>query len=78
MFYSCFAYRLKWLDRAELGMPGTCTVDAELFDSLEEAIAFVAERGGGVVHTDAANTPGAEALILPENVRLEPPRAEAA
>ncbi|MGH6912359.1 MAG: hypothetical protein ACREH3_01470 [Geminicoccales bacterium] len=59
-------------------MTGTCTVDAELFDSLEEAIAFVAERGGGVVHTDAANTPAAEALILPENVRLEPPRAEAA
>jgi hypothetical protein len=64
--------------RAELGMPGTCTVDAELFDSLEEAIAFVAERGGGVVHTDAVNTPAAQALTLPENVRLEPPRAEAA
>jgi hypothetical protein len=59
-------------------MTGTCTVDAELFDSVEEAIAFVAEHGGGVVHTDAANSPVAEAMTLPENVRLEPPRAEAA
>jgi hypothetical protein len=59
-------------------MTGTCTVDAELFDSVEEAIAFVAEHGGGVVHTDVANTPVAEVLTLPENVRLEPPRAEAA
>jgi hypothetical protein len=78
MFYSDLAYRLKWLYRAELGMSGTCTVDAELFDNLEEAIAFVAERGGGVVHTDAANTPAGQALTLAENVRLEPPRAEAA
>ena len=59
-------------------MDGTCTVDADLFDSLEEAIAFVAERGGGVVHTDVVDTARAESITLPDNVRLEPPRAEAA
>jgi hypothetical protein len=57
---------------------GTCTVDAELFDSLEEAIAFVAQHGGGVVHTEAANTDRVKGLELPKNVRLEPPRAAAA
>ena len=31
-------------------MAETCTVDAELFDSLQQAIDFVAERGGGVVY----------------------------
>jgi hypothetical protein len=56
----------------------TCTVDAELFDSLEEAIAFVAQHGGGVVHTEAANTDRVKGLELPKNVRLEPPRAAAA
>jgi hypothetical protein len=53
-------------------------VDAELFDSLEEAIAFVAARGGGVVHTDLAKTEYAKSLSLPDRVRLEPPRPIAA
>jgi hypothetical protein len=53
----------------------TCTVDVELFDSLEEAIAFVADHGGGVVHTEAANSDGVKSLELPKNVRLEPPRS---
>jgi hypothetical protein len=56
----------------------TCTVDVELFESLEEAIAFVAQHGGGVVHTEAANTDRVKGLELPKNVRLEPPRAAAA
>jgi hypothetical protein len=59
-------------------MPDSCTVDAELFDSLEEAIKFVAERGGGVVHSPMASTEYVKSLTLPENVRVEPPRAEAA
>ena len=56
----------------------TCTVDVELFDSLGEAIAFVADHGGGVVHTEAAGTDGVRGLELPKNVRLEPPRPIAA
>jgi hypothetical protein len=56
----------------------TCTVDVELFDSLAEAIAFVAEHGGGVVHTEAATSEGVKSLELPQNVRLEPPRPIAA
>jgi hypothetical protein len=56
----------------------TCTVDVELFDSLEEAIAFVAGHGGGVVHTEAAGSDGVKSLQLPKNVRLEPPRPIAA
>ena len=59
-------------------MADACTVDAELFDSLQEAIAFVAERGGGVVYTEMANTKFVKGLELPENVRLEPRRAAAA
>ncbi|MEM7023946.1 MAG: hypothetical protein AAF637_15340 [Pseudomonadota bacterium] len=59
-------------------MAESCTVDAELFDSLEEAIMFVAERGGGVVYTELANTKLVKGLELPENVRLEPRRAAAA
>jgi hypothetical protein len=57
---------------------GTCTVDVELFDSLEEAIAFVAAHGGGVVHTEVASSDRAKTLELPKNVRLEPPRPIAA
>jgi hypothetical protein len=56
----------------------TCTVDAELFDNLAEAIAFVAEHGGGVVYSELANTASVKGLELPENVRLEPRRAVAA
>jgi hypothetical protein len=56
----------------------SCTVDVELFDNLEQAIAFVAERGGGVVYTDAANSEVAKNLALPKNVRLEPVRPAAA
>lgn len=55
-----------------------CTVDVELFDSLEEAIAFVADHGGGVVHTEVAGSERVKSLELPKNVRLEPPRPVAA
>ena len=59
-------------------MPETrCTVDAELFDSLQDAINFVAQCGGGVVHTELAGTPSVIGLKLPEGVRLEPPRPAA-
>jgi hypothetical protein len=64
---------------AETGtVAGACTVDAELFENLEQAIAFVAEHGGGVVHTEVANSGRAKTLELPKNVRLEPPRQAAA
>ena len=56
----------------------TATVDAELFDSLADAIAFVAACGGGVVYTDWAGTPHVEGLKLPPNVRLEASRPAAA
>jgi hypothetical protein len=59
-------------------MSEVCTVDAELFDSLEEAIAFVAERGGGVVYTEMADTEFAKSFNLPETVRLEAKRPAAA
>lgn len=59
-------------------MSGTCTVDVELFDSLEAAIAFVAMHGGGVVYTDVAETDLGKNLTLPDNVRLEPARTAAA
>ncbi len=59
-------------------MAEACTVDAELFDSLQEAIRFVAERGGGIVHTELAESLCIESLKLPPNVRLEPPRPAAA
>ena len=47
------------------------TVDAELFDTLDAAIKFVAERGGGVVRTALADTLFAKSLKLPPNVKLE-------
>jgi hypothetical protein len=52
----------------------TCSVDAELFDSLEDAIAFVAERGGGKVHTELVGSLLAEIIAVPPNVELVPPR----
>jgi hypothetical protein len=55
-------------------MTESCTVDVELFDSLEEAVAFVAMHGGGVVYTDVAETDLGKSLTLPDNVRLEPAR----
>lgn len=61
-----------------MAMAETCTVDVELFDNLEQAIAFVAECGGGVVHTEAATSDQVKSLELPKNVRLEPPRPVAA
>jgi hypothetical protein len=61
-----------------MAMAETCTVDVELFDNLEQAIAFVAGHGGGVVHTEAANSDLVKNLELPKNVRLEPPRPVAA
>jgi len=57
-------------------MAQKCTVDAALFNNLKEAIDFVAERGGGIVHTELAGTLLANSLKLPEGVRLEPPRRE--
>ena len=51
-----------------------CSVDAELFDSLEDAIAFVAERGGGKVHTELVGSLLAEIIAVPSNVELVPPR----
>jgi hypothetical protein len=59
-------------------MAGTCTVDAELFDSLQEAIDFVAGRGGGIVYTELADSQFAKGLKLPDNVRLEARRPIAA
>lgn len=50
------------------------TVDAELFDSLQAAIDFVAEAGGGVVHTELAGTLYAKGLKIPPTVKLELPR----
>jgi hypothetical protein len=52
----------------------TCSVDAELFDSLEDAIAFVAERGGGKVHTELVGSLLAEIIAVPQSVELVPPR----
>lgn len=54
-----------------------CSVDAELFDSLEDAIAFVAERGGGKVHTELVGSLLAEIIAVPSSVELVPPRGEA-
>lgn len=54
-------------------MAQKCTVDAELFDSLKDAIDFVAERGGGVVYTELAGTMFAKSLKLPGDVQLQPP-----
>lgn len=55
-------------------MAEACRVDADLFDSLEQAIAFVAECGGGIVHTSLANSVVVRDMERPEGVRLEPPR----
>lgn len=52
------------------------TVDAELFDSLQEAIDFVAASGRGVVRTELAETLFAKSLKLPETVKLELPHVE--
>ncbi len=52
----------------------SCAVDAELFDSLEDAIAFVAARGGGKVHTELVGSLLAEIIAVPTSVELVPPR----
>ncbi len=52
----------------------SCSVDAELFDSLEDAVAFVAERGGGKVHTELVGSLLAEIIAIPSSVELVPPR----
>ena len=52
----------------------SCAVDAELFDSLEDAIAFVAARGGGKVHTELVGSLLAEIIAVPSSVELVPPR----
>lgn len=59
-------------------MSAICCVDAELFDSLQAAIDFVAERGGGIVYSEIAGTEYAKSLELPDNVRLEQHRPAAA
>jgi hypothetical protein len=59
-------------------MAETCTVDAELFNSLQEAIDFVAARGGGIVYTELADSLFAKGLTLPDNVQLEARRPIAA
>ena len=59
-------------------MAETCTVDAELFDSLQAAIDFVAACGGGIVYTEVAETLFAKSLKLPDNVKLEAKRPVAA
>ena len=59
-------------------MAEICCVDAELFDSLQAAIDFVAERGGGTVYSQIAGTQYAKSLKLPDNVRLEQHRPAAA
>ncbi len=59
-------------------MAESCTVDAELFGSLQEAIDFVAERGGGIVYTELADTLFAKSLKLPETVKLQAKRPVAA
>ncbi len=59
-------------------MAATCTVDAELFDSLQEAIDFVVACGGGIVYTELAESQFAKGLKLPDNVRLEARRPIAA
>jgi hypothetical protein len=56
--------------------PPRNAVDADLFESLQAAIDFVAVRGGGVVRTELAGTPFANALKLPPGVTLEPPQGE--
>ena len=55
-----------------------CTVDVELFDSLQAAIDFVAARGGGIVYTELAGTEFAKKLDLPATVQLEKSRPLAA
>jgi hypothetical protein len=55
-----------------MAMAGTCTVDAGLFDDLNQAIEFVAERGGGAVYTELAGTKFAQSLKLPPGVELKP------
>jgi hypothetical protein len=59
-------------------MTETCTVDAELFESLQEAIDFVAACGGGIVYTELADTLFAKSLKLPDGVQLEAKRPIAA
>ena len=54
----------------------SCSVDAELFDSLEDAIAFVAERGGGKVYTELVGSLLAEIIAVPPSVELVPPRGQ--
>lgn len=53
-----------------------CEVDAELFDSVLDAIDFVAARGGGVVYTRLFGTHYVQGLTLPEGVELRPARTE--
>ena len=49
----------------------TCTVDAEIFDSIQAAINFVAADGGGIVYTEFAESLFVKSLKKPDNVILE-------
>lgn len=49
------------------------TVDAELFETLAEAVAFVAELGGGIVFSNLAGTPFVKSMKIPEGVQVKLP-----
>lgn len=53
------------------------TVDAEMFETIETAIAFVASCGGGVVYTELADTLYVKNLKRPPSVTLALRRVEA-
>ena len=52
------------------------TVDAELFETLEAAVAFVAALGGGIVYSELAGSLFAKSLKLPDTVTIEARRPE--
>ena len=47
------------------------TVDDDVFDSLEEAVTFVAERGGGIVYSLISQSSYAKSSARP-NVKIKP------
>lgn len=83
IFCSCAGDTTKASDCPLHSIRPQTVVDAELFRSLQDAVDFVAARGGGIVYTDLAGTLFAKDHIkLPETsiVRLEkarPPGSDA-
>ena len=65
--------RVTMTEKPKGTTPG-CSVDADLFDSLEEAVNFVAGCGGGIVYTELVGSLLAELLAVPKSVTLAPPR----